>query len=369
MTFVIISGGIDLSVGSLRGGCRASSLGAALHAGLPVAVAIAVALGVGFGVRPAQRRGDHLGTAAAVHRHARHDERRARLRAAVHRRPSDLRVRRRLSRDLRPARMPACPRRCSCRRRLPRRAFRPVAHAVRALRRMRSAATRRPRGCRACNVRFHKTLVYGVSGLASAVAAVLLTARLNSAQPIAGIMYELDAIAATVIGGTSLMGGEGRAWRHHHRRADHGRAAQRAQPARACRRSCSRSSSALVIIVRGADRHRAQARTDVTPEVGGCMSMRTSLLDRDLVGARSCCPPSRLQSRRDRRRRRRRASRFVLKTLNSPFFLDMQRGAQEAAERAGRRPRRAGGRARDRRRAADADHREPDPDAASTRSR
>jgi ribose transport system permease protein len=60
------------------------------------------------------------------------------------------------------------------------------------------------------DVRFHKTMVYVVSGLASAVAAVLLTARLNTAQPIAGIMYELDAIAATVIGGTSLTGGEGR---------------------------------------------------------------------------------------------------------------------------------------------------------------
>ena len=58
-------------------------------------------------------------------------------------------------------------------------------------------------------VRFHKTMIYGVSGLMSAVAAVVLTARLNSAQPIAGIMYELDAIAATVIGGTSLMGGDG----------------------------------------------------------------------------------------------------------------------------------------------------------------
>ena len=58
-------------------------------------------------------------------------------------------------------------------------------------------------------VRLHKTLIYGVSGLTSAVAAVILTARLNSAQPIAGMMYELDAIAATVIGGTSLMGGEG----------------------------------------------------------------------------------------------------------------------------------------------------------------
>jgi ribose/xylose/arabinose/galactoside ABC-type transport system permease subunit len=58
-------------------------------------------------------------------------------------------------------------------------------------------------------VRFHKTLIYGVCGVTSAVAAVVLTARLNSAQPIAGINYELDAIAATVIGGTSLMGGEG----------------------------------------------------------------------------------------------------------------------------------------------------------------
>jgi ribose transport system permease protein len=60
------------------------------------------------------------------------------------------------------------------------------------------------------NVRLYKTMVYGLSGLLSGLAAVLLTARLNSAQPIAGIMYELDAIAATVIGGTSLMGGEGK---------------------------------------------------------------------------------------------------------------------------------------------------------------
>jgi ribose transport system permease protein len=60
------------------------------------------------------------------------------------------------------------------------------------------------------NVRFHKTAVYAISGLTSGIAAVILVARLNSAQPIAGVMYELDAIAAAVIGGTSLMGGEGR---------------------------------------------------------------------------------------------------------------------------------------------------------------
>lgn len=59
-------------------------------------------------------------------------------------------------------------------------------------------------------VKYYKSLVYGFCGLLSGLAAIILTARLNSAQPIAGIMYELDAIAATVIGGTSLLGGEGR---------------------------------------------------------------------------------------------------------------------------------------------------------------
>jgi len=48
-----------------------------------------------------------------------------------------------------------------------------------------------------------------LSGFLSALTSLLLVARLNSAQPIAGIMYELDAIAAVVIGGASLMGGAG----------------------------------------------------------------------------------------------------------------------------------------------------------------
>jgi ribose transport system permease protein len=58
-------------------------------------------------------------------------------------------------------------------------------------------------------VGLHKTTIYVLSGITSAIAAITLTARLNSAQPIAGMMYELDAIAATVIGGTSLLGGSG----------------------------------------------------------------------------------------------------------------------------------------------------------------
>lgn len=50
---------------------------------------------------------------------------------------------------------------------------------------------------------------FAYSGLAAAIASMVLTGRLNSAQPSAGVMFELDAIAAVVVGGTSLFGGKG----------------------------------------------------------------------------------------------------------------------------------------------------------------
>ena len=59
------------------------------------------------------------------------------------------------------------------------------------------------------NVRFYKTMVYVIVGIASALSALILTSRLNSAEAIAGQGYELDVIAAVVIGGTSLSGGRG----------------------------------------------------------------------------------------------------------------------------------------------------------------
>ena len=59
------------------------------------------------------------------------------------------------------------------------------------------------------NVDAWKIAIYAVCGLFSGLAGVLLAARLNSAQPSLGLGYELDAIAAAVIGGTSLSGGEG----------------------------------------------------------------------------------------------------------------------------------------------------------------
>jgi ribose transport system permease protein len=59
------------------------------------------------------------------------------------------------------------------------------------------------------NVAAWKTAVYTLGGLFSGIGGVLMAARLNSAQPALGAGYELDAIAAVVIGGTSLSGGEG----------------------------------------------------------------------------------------------------------------------------------------------------------------
>ncbi|WP_054957653.1 ribose ABC transporter permease RbsC [Paenibacillus dakarensis] len=55
-----------------------------------------------------------------------------------------------------------------------------------------------------------KIMIYSLAGMLSALAGAILTSRLNSAQPTAGTSYELDAIAAVVLGGTSLSGGRGR---------------------------------------------------------------------------------------------------------------------------------------------------------------
>ncbi len=55
----------------------------------------------------------------------------------------------------------------------------------------------------------YQTIIYMICALFAALAGIVLTARLRSAEPIAATGYELDAIAATVMGGTSLFGGEG----------------------------------------------------------------------------------------------------------------------------------------------------------------
>jgi len=59
------------------------------------------------------------------------------------------------------------------------------------------------------NVDFWKIVIYALGGLICGIAGLIIASRLNSAQPALGQGYELEAIAATVIGGTSLSGGRG----------------------------------------------------------------------------------------------------------------------------------------------------------------
>ena len=207
MTFVIISGGIDLSVGSLVA-VAGVVLAATLHAGVAIPIALAASLAVGFGFGLLNglaitwgRLPPFIATLGMMS-----IARGCALLFTEGRPVSGFDLSFRSIATARLAGIPA-PVFVTI-------AVYLVAHFVLSETRFgryvysmggNEEATR----LSGVNVRLHKMLVYGVSGLASAVAAVLLTARLNSAQPIAGIMYELDAIAATVIGGTSLMGGEG----------------------------------------------------------------------------------------------------------------------------------------------------------------
>jgi ribose transport system permease protein len=59
------------------------------------------------------------------------------------------------------------------------------------------------------NINKVKIIVYTIAGALAAIGGIMVTSRLDSAQPNAGMSYELDAIAAVVIGGTSLSGGKG----------------------------------------------------------------------------------------------------------------------------------------------------------------
>ena len=62
------------------------------------------------------------------------------------------------------------------------------------------------------NIDKTKLAVYAISGFMSALAGIILLSRLGSAQPTLGSGYELDAIAAVALGGTSMSGGRGRIW-------------------------------------------------------------------------------------------------------------------------------------------------------------
>ena len=60
------------------------------------------------------------------------------------------------------------------------------------------------------NVKKVEISVYVISSIVCAVGAIILIGKLNVSQPVAGVGYEMDAIAAAIIGGTSIYGGEGK---------------------------------------------------------------------------------------------------------------------------------------------------------------
>jgi len=62
------------------------------------------------------------------------------------------------------------------------------------------------------NVHRVKIIVYAISGFMAALSGIILLSRLGSAQPTLGVGFELDAIAAVALGGTSMSGGRGRIW-------------------------------------------------------------------------------------------------------------------------------------------------------------
>lgn len=62
------------------------------------------------------------------------------------------------------------------------------------------------------NINKTKLAAYAISGFMAALSGLVLLSRLGSAQPRSGEGYELDAIAATAVGGTSMSGGRGRIW-------------------------------------------------------------------------------------------------------------------------------------------------------------
>jgi ribose transport system permease protein len=207
MTFVIISGGIDLSVGSVLA-LSGIALGNALQAGVPVPVAIVLALAVGLacglvnGVLVTFGRLPPFIATLGMMSVARG----AALMLAEGRPISGFDDGFRMLATGRVVMLPAPA--------LIAGLIYAVAHFVLGYTVFGRAAyaiggNEEAARLSGVHVRYHKTAIYGVAGLMSAAAAVILTARLNSAQPTAGTMYELDAIAATVIGGTSLLGGEG----------------------------------------------------------------------------------------------------------------------------------------------------------------
>ena len=210
MTFVILTAGIDLSVGSIVAVAAVVSA-MLLDAGTPIPLVLLAGLADRRRHGRAQRARHHARRHPALHHDARHDGDGARPRHDHLRRPSRSisARRRRASPGSARAISSACRCRCGSSPRSPAAAYlRAPPHAFG---RNVYAVGSNPEAARLSGIDVGRTIfsVYAISGFLSALTALIFVSRLTVGEPVAGVGLELEAIAITVIGGTSLFGGEG----------------------------------------------------------------------------------------------------------------------------------------------------------------
>ena len=206
---VIVTAGIDLSVGSVLGfACVVAAL--MMKAGVPAWVSIAGGHRRWNGPGKCKRTDAHRASpASSIHTHARDDECRARARAGNFRGLSDIRPTRRVSAGWAPGKLAYIPAPvlvvlvvCVVLHLFLTRTT--VGRDIYAIGGNKQAAV-------LCGIPVNSrlTLVYAISGGLAGLAAILLAGRMNSGYPLAGAGAELDSIAAVIIGGASFFGGVG----------------------------------------------------------------------------------------------------------------------------------------------------------------
>ncbi|MBN9413937.1 MAG: substrate-binding domain-containing protein [Candidatus Eremiobacteraeota bacterium] len=175
-----------------------------------------------------------------------------------------------------------------------------------------------------------KCSVYVLSGFLAGVAAIMLTARLNSAQPIAGVMYELDAIAAVVMGGTSLTGGQGGVMGTLFGALIMGVLRNGLNLLEVSADMQQVVIGVVIVLAVLVDRSREQISRSLNlqlrqhPRRSGTLATATVVLI--ILGATSY---------RTSHQKSGPVVAFVMKTKNNPFWVDMEEAAQKSARAAG----------------------------------